>query len=66
VTSATFTREDNPVMKLESFAERPAFTNEATAPMEGTISTNLDSNRTVAALLLFYQTFIDARSKSAH
>lgn len=64
-TSVTFLRGDVPVLIMESIADRPFFSNEATAPLEGTIATNIDSNRTIAALLLFYQTFIEARNKSA-
>jgi hypothetical protein len=64
--TARFLREDTPVLLLESFAKRAVFSNEVTAPMEGTISTSIDSNRTVAALLLFFQTFIEARNRSHH
>ncbi len=64
--AATFTRDHVPVMLLQSFSPSSFFYNEVTAPMEGTISTDIDNDRTIVALLLFYQTFIEARNKSAH
>ncbi len=64
--TATILVQDIPVLILQSFAKKAAFTNDAYAPLEGTISTNIESNRTVAACLLFLQSYLEARTKSAH
>jgi hypothetical protein len=65
VQTATFTRADAPVLVMQSFAAKPLFTNEATIPLEGTISTNIDENKMIAVLLLFFQTFMEARHRTA-
>jgi hypothetical protein len=64
--TATISVQDIPVLILQSFARKPAFTNDAYAPLEGTISTSIESNRTVAACLLFIQSYLEARTKSAN
>lgn len=64
--TATISVQDIPVLILQSFAKKPAFTNDAYAPLEGTISTSIESNRTIAACLLFIQSYLEARTKSAH
>jgi hypothetical protein len=64
--TATVIEQDTPILILQSFAKKPAFTNDAYAPLEGTISTNIENNRTVAACLLFIQSYLEARTKSAH
>jgi hypothetical protein len=63
--TATVLEQDIPVLILQSFAKKPAFTSDVYAPLEGSISTSFESNRTVAACLLFFQTYIEARAHSA-
>jgi hypothetical protein len=64
--TVSFTREQTPVMELQSHAPFPLFRNETTVPLEGIITTNIPENQIVAGLLLFYQTHIQVRNKSAH
>jgi hypothetical protein len=64
--TVTFTREQTPVMELKSFAPFPLFRNETSVPLEGIISTDIPDNQVIAGLLLFYQTHIEVRNKSAH
>jgi hypothetical protein len=64
--TATFSREEVPVMLLQSFAPVSLFSNEVTAPMDGAIATDITDNRTIAGLLVFYQSYIETRNRSSH
>ncbi len=55
---AVFYRDETEVMSLENLRALPSFGNEATAPMEGPIRTTLTEERTVAGLLLLFQTYL--------
>ncbi len=64
--SATFFREDTPVMVLQNFAPTSFFYNEVTAKLEGTIGTDIADIRVLSGLLILFQTYIAARNRHAH
>lgn len=64
--SATFYRDAAPVMLLQSFVPGGLFINEVSARLEGTLATDLADERIIAGLLVFYQTYLEARNRNAH
>ncbi len=62
---ALFFRDENEVMRLENFRPLPFFSSEVSATMEGVIHTQLSDIRTVAGLLLLFQTCLIVSRQAA-